>query len=387
MSEEQKRVLILTGDAGLGHRSAAEAIHKALQDAYGGRCEVMLKNPLNHPDIPDFIRESQSDYDEVVKTIPELYHLAYDISDAALPATLMEGGFVLFLFNTLRKVILDLKPDLIISTYPIFQAPLIVACELEGLAVPIITVVTDLVTVHQIWFNEKVTRLTVPTDTVRELALDAGLSDSQVIITGIPVAPEISKLKNSSVNALREELGWEPDRISLLVVGSPRVFDLMDILHSLDQTDFNIQFALVAGGNEELLDEFKAADWHHPVKIYNFVDFMPRLMRTADMILCKAGGLITTESLASGLPIMVVNFLPGQEEGNVAYIVEQGAGELCDTPDKAIETLTLWLKDEGENFRKVAHIAAHAGQADAAMIIAENAWQLMSSHKSDQIEG
>jgi 1,2-diacylglycerol 3-beta-galactosyltransferase len=378
MADKEKRILILTGDAGLGHRSAAEAILKAVEAAYGDRCEVLLKNPLNHPDIPDFIRESQSDYDQVVKTIPELYHLAYDISDAALPATLMEGGFILFLFNTLRKVVLDLKPDLIITTYPIFQAPLIVACDSEGLEIPIMTVVTDLVTVHQIWFNDKVTQLTVPTESVRKLALDAGLSDSQVIITGIPVDPDISKLKNWRVNELRAALGWDLEKICLLVVGSPRVFDLMGILHGLDQTDFNIQFALVAGGNDDLFEKFEATDWHHPVKIYNFVDFLPKLMRAADMILCKAGGLITTESLASGLPIMVVNFLPGQEEGNVAYIIEHGAGELCDTPEKALETLNHWLENESERLQKVAQLAAKAGRADAAKVIAEHAWQLVS---------
>lgn len=383
MKNRGRRILIITGDAGFGHRSAAEAIQKALVSAFGDQCEVILKNPLDHPDAPAFMQESESDYDDLIKTEPELYHMAYDISDFSLPTTLMEGGLVLFLLKTFRKVIMDVQPDLVISTYPIFQAPLTTAIRIEDLDIPVMVVVTDLVTVHQIWFNEGVTRITVPTETVRELALKSGMTEEQVIKTGIPVDPDIAALKDTDVKALRDELGWDVDSLSLLVVGSPRVFDLMEILQALDRIDHDLQFALVAGGNDALYEDFMGAKWRHPVKIYNFVDEMPKLMRAADIVLCKAGGLITTESLASGLPIMIVNFLPGQEEGNVDYVVSHGAGVLCDTAEKAVETLENWLKDGGQALREVAENANQAGQTEAAKSIAEEAWKLLSTRSAE----
>jgi UDP-N-acetylglucosamine:LPS N-acetylglucosamine transferase len=156
----------------------------------------------------------------------------------------------------------------------------------------------------------------------------------------------------------------------------------MEILHALDHTHHHIQFALVAGGNDQLHKAFKGGDWRHPVKIYNFVEVMPKLMRAADIILCKAGGLITTESLASELPIMVVNFLPGQEEGNVAYIVDHDAGELCDTPEKAVETLNRWLEDKGSRLIAISENAAQASQAGAAKKISEEAWRLLQKNNS-----
>lgn len=383
MNGKGKRILILTADSGFGHRSAAEAIQAALNKDYGDRCEVILKNPLDHPDVPDFIHDGQSDYDQLVEAIPELYHTAYDLSDAALPVKFMEGGFVLFLYNVLREMILELVPDIIICPYPVFQAPLNVILEIEGLEIPTMTVVTDLVTVHQVYFNDSVTLLTVPTEAVREKALAAGLEDAQVIKTGIPVDPEIAALKNIEKNVLREELGWEIEPISLLVVGSPRAFELMEILEAIDQTDHKLQFALVAGGNEALLEKFESVAWHHLVKIYDFVEFMPKLMRAADIALCKAGGLITTESLASELPIMLVNFIPGQEEGNVDYILGHGAGELCDSPEKAVSTLEAWLENGGAGLARVTENAARAGQAEAAMMIAEKAWELMAGTSSE----
>jgi 1,2-diacylglycerol 3-beta-galactosyltransferase len=383
MTEPVKKILILTADAGLGHRSAAEAIQKALDQAYGDLCEVLVRNPLNHPYVPDFIHDSQSDYDKLIEDMPELYHMAYDVSDAALPVKLMEGGFVLFLYNILHEMVVDLAPDIIICPYPVFQAPLNVILQNEGLAIPTMTVATDLVTVHQVYFNDSVTLLTVPTEAVRKKALAAGLQEAQVIKTGIPVDLEIAALKKIDKNILREELGWEAEPISLLVVGSPRVFELMEILRAIDQTDYDLQFALVAGGNEALLEKFESVEWHHPAKIYDFVEFMPKLMRAANIVLCKAGGLITTESLASELPIMVVNFIPGQEEGNVDYILEHGAGELCDTPEKAVLTLNTWLNSGGEGLAQVTENSAKAGRAEAAIMIAKKAWQLLSERSVD----
>ncbi len=269
-------------------------------------------------------------------------------------------------------------PDLIISTYPIFQAPLSAAIDLEGLELPVMTVVTDLVTVHRVWFHERVTRITVPTKTVRQLALGAGMADEQVIETGIPVDPQIAALKDANEHTLREKLGWEVDPISLLVVGSPRVFDLMAILHTLDEVDADLQFALVAGGKDALHQEFQAATWRRTTKVYNFVETLPEMMRAADVALCNPGGLITTESLAFELPMMIVNYLPGQEEGNVDYVVSHGAGALCDKPDKAVETLIAWLEGGGVRLREVAKNAARAGRAEAALKIAEEAWTLLT---------
>jgi len=377
MSESKKKVLILTGDAGLGHRSAAEAIQAAFESKFGGRCKTTIENPLNHPDIPDIIRQSQSNYDEIVKIIPELYKMGFKVSNSELPVTMMEGGFVVLLLNVLKEMIFKITPDIIISTYPIYSAPLQTLFKSEDLQIPLIATVTDFVTVHHVWFNKGVTNLTVPTEIVQKLALDAGLSEEQVINIGIPVNPQIKTLQETDVSDLRSELGWDKDLTSILVVGSPRIPSLMDILKTLDYSGYDIQFALVAGGNKSLLETFQNTTWHHPVKIYDFIDFMPKLMRSADLILSKSGGLIVTESLASGLPIMMVHFLPGQERGNVNYVVDHGAGELCKTPLKALETLCLWLENDQAQLKKVAKNSAQLGRPDAALKVADKAWHLL----------
>ncbi len=153
----QKNILILTGDADLGHRSAAEATRDAIQNRFGKSCKIKIVNPIIHFTIPSFFRESQSDYDIIVKKIPELYKFAYEISDSNLPVKLIVSGLTLIFFQVLREILGKFKPNIVITTYPIFIAPLAALTLLNEITIPWITVVTDLVTVHHIWFNKYTT--------------------------------------------------------------------------------------------------------------------------------------------------------------------------------------------------------------------------------------
>ena len=377
MNGQPKTILILTADAGLGHRSAAEAIRDALQLKYGERVEPVIRNPLDHPDIPEIVRESQSDYDEVVNAIPELYKLGYEISDSNFPVSVMEEAFSFLLLDVMQEIIAGTSPDLIISTYPIYGAPLDDLKNSGRLQIPFIIVTTDLVTVHHVWFNDGASLLTVPTEVVRQRALDAGLTEAQVIITGIPVDPRILSLKDREKANLREALGWQKEPASILVVGSPRIPSLVEMVEALDGCDEELQFALVAGGDESLRQSFEETEWRHPARVYGFVDNMPELMRASDLILCKAGGLIVTESLASGLPMMLVHVLPGQERGNADYVVGHNAGRLCEEPGTARDTLIEWLDDDRAKLREFAENASELGDPDAALKIVEEAWRLL----------
>jgi len=378
VEDKHKRILILTGDAGMGHRSAAQAVQQAIQEKYNDRCEATIENPLNNPKVPDLIRKSQSDYDEVVKKLPDLYKMGYKVSDSTLPVSLMEAGFIVVLYEAIRECIQKCQPDLVLSTYPIFQAPIHTALTLRKKTIPNITVITDLTKVHHVWFSKAVTCCTAPTESVRQQALKAGLSPQQLRVTGIPINPHIMKLKQTDKQNIRESLGWDSDRICVLVVGSPRIKAMMEIVKLIDHSGFDLQLALVAGGNNALFEHFQEENWHHSVKIYNFVDNLPELMRAADMIVCKAGGLIVTESLASGLPLMLVYALPGQEIGNVNFVVENHAGCLCQKPEEILETLCHWLEHNHAQLIQTAENAAGLIPVDAAFIIADLAWELLN---------
>src|SRR5512142_728310 len=121
---ERKRILILYADAGYGHRTAANAIAAALQETRGEECQIDMVNPLDDRRAPTVLRDTQSDYDKMVRRLPELYKFGYLASDASEPYPTMENGLIVLLYDVMRDVVRRYQPDAIVSTYPLYQAPL-----------------------------------------------------------------------------------------------------------------------------------------------------------------------------------------------------------------------------------------------------------------------
>lgn len=375
---DKKKVLVLTSDAGLGHRSASDAVRDALLRKYGESCEVQINNPLDHPKTLKALRKSQTDYDAIIKKLPELYKIGYEISDGPLPMAFINSALIAALYAPLRDIVFDYRPDLVLMTYPMYQAPLDAVLTLNNLpCTPLVTVVTDLVTVHKIWFEPNMTRCAVPTEEVKQLAMKSGLREQQILETGIPVNPRISDLHQTDKKNLRRDLGWDEDLTPILVVGSPRMFNLSELLPALDQCQEAFQLILVAGGNEKLKSQLQDVKWQHPAHLYDFVEDLPKLMRASEIIICKAGGLIVTESLASGLPLIIVDALPGQEIGNADFVVENKAGEFHTTPEELQDCVNRWLANDGEVLHEMTENAARTGKPEAAFAIADESWKLI----------
>jgi 1,2-diacylglycerol 3-beta-galactosyltransferase len=369
------RILVLTANAGFGHRSACKALVAAIEREHGEDCEVVASNPLDSPLTPSWLREIQADYDHIATELPKLYKLGYDLSDTAAVGKFVENALRVLLFRSLRKTIRDARPDVIISTYPLYQAPLGTVFAMEGRAIPLVCVVTDLATIHSIWFSSDADLTIVPTPLVRDLGLAAGLESARLEVIGIPVNPRFSSGTGDKAG-LRARLGWEPDRIALLAVGSKRVSGLPECLDVLNHSGLPIQLAVAAGGDDALFARLKAMTWHLPVKLYNFVEELSEMIQASDMIVSKAGGLIVTESLAAGRPILLVAALPGQEAGNADYILRGGAGEMATEPVQCLKTVFHWLADDGRILKERSEAARGLGRPRAASDIVERALAL-----------
>ncbi|PKO22904.1 MAG: hypothetical protein CVU38_06995 [Chloroflexi bacterium HGW-Chloroflexi-1] len=371
--ETSKRILILTADAGFGHRAAANAIAAALEERYGERCQAIIVNPLEDRRAPAVLRRAQSDYDRLIQEMPDLYRFGYRASNGMLPVGIVEQALIVMLHNTLRDTLRTHQPDAIVTTYPLYQAPLTALFALNRRYVPLLTVVTDLVSVHALWFNDEVDLCLVPTETVRAKALDHALPSARIEVTGLPVNPALAQPVDRA--ALRAGLGWRADRYVALFVGSKRVRKLEPVAHAFNHSGLPLELALVTGGNEALLKAWGEADWHLPAHVYGFVDDMAPMIRAADFIVCKAGGLIVSEALATGLPLMLVEVIPGQETGNAEFVVQGGAGELAPEPLNALACACHWLTNDGALLACRAAKARELGRPHAAYRVAELAWQ------------
>ena len=222
---------------GYGHRSAAKAVAEALEARYAEAVQVSIVNAFDHKSIPAVVRQEQAGYDRRVREAPELYQLGYQVMDAPLSTSLVEIGLTALLFPALRDILKQDKPDVIIVTHPMYLEPLKAIFRQTRKTIPVLTVVTDLGTVQRIWFHP-VSRVTfVPTERVYNLALEARLQPATLKITGIPVSPQISSEKRPAAE-IRAALGLDPIRMTALVVGSPRVRNLLDAVASPEPQQF-----------------------------------------------------------------------------------------------------------------------------------------------------
>ncbi len=139
---------------------------------------------------------------------------------------------------------------------------------------------------------------------------------------------------------------------------------------AIDNANLPVSLVVIAGRNHALKARLEAHRWNIPVFIYGFVREMPDFMRAADIILTKAGPGTITEAINASLPMILYSRLPGQEDGNIGYVVSEGAGLWAPTPEKIVQALWNWI-DHPERRLKAVAACERLARPQAAHIIAQ----------------
>lgn len=369
----RKQFLILTSDSGFGHRSAANSIAKALELCYPNEAITTILNPIFEEQPVDFLQKAEINYDKAVKNYPNWYRFAYEISDSRSACRIIENTIDRALHHNIRQIVDDLRPDVIVTTNQMFSAPVGTAIRAMKQRPPFFAVVTDLADVHSMWFNSSPDRFFVASEMVKDKAVASGIDPRKICISGIPVDPAFSP-SGSSKTELKHKMGLDPQLTTILVVGSQRVSGIMDNLAAMEILPYAFQVVVIAGGDCDLYTQLNQRTWKFPIHIENFVTNMPEWMACADILMTKAGGLILSEGLAAGLPILMIGYLPGQEEGNARFVIENQVGVIINTPKELSRLLDFWLKDQHKVLDSIALKSRQLGHADAAFLIAEALW-------------
>jgi 1,2-diacylglycerol 3-beta-galactosyltransferase len=196
------------------------------------------------------------------------------------------------------------------------------------------------------------------------------LDPDQIVVVGQPIA---DRFRQSSPprDVLREQLGWPQELpVALIVGGGEGMGPIEEMVHAVDQAEMNLMMAVIAGRNQTLKQSLESAGLQTPHEIYGFVENMPDFMKAADVILTKAGPGTISEAFTAGLPIILYSKMPGQEDGNVDYVVKKGAGVWAPYPEKVVATLRYWL-DHPDAFEQVSSTSKSLAKPDASKDIAQ----------------
>lgn len=375
----KKRVLFLISDTGGGHRASANALAEALHCIHGDAVQCQVVDvfaeygawPLSA--IPRM-------YLPLVNRFGWLWRLLWWIGRRPPIWRAVTATVEAWQGDRMERCYIHHPADLVVSVHPLFnQVPQRVLRRLWPRA-RFATVVTDLSTAHRIWYSPQVDLLSASCNEVREAALAAGVAAGRIRLTGLPISLKFLQ-RPSSRGALRSRLGLCADRPVVLLVGGGEGMGLVgEIAEALAAAlvDRCAQLVVICGRNERLQRRLAGQSWPLPVQVLGFVDNMVEWMAAADCLVTKAGPGTIAEALASGLPLMLSGFVPGQEEGNVDYVVQNGAGSYSPDPAEIARTVSRWLQPGNPELVAMQQRARTLAQPQAALEIAEALGELLA---------
>jgi 1,2-diacylglycerol 3-beta-galactosyltransferase len=362
---DRPRVLFLFSDTGGGHRSAAEAIIEALELEFPGCFEVQLVDVFQQY-APPPLNLAPAAYPGMVR-VPQMWGFGYRVTDSHRRARALMGAAWPYVRRAARRFAREHHPDLLVSVHPVLVTPI-----LKGYGSqrpPFFTVVTDLVTTHALWYDRRVDQYVVPTEEARRRALACGVAEARLRVVGLPVAQRFCQPAGNRT-ALRAELNWPQDRpVVLLMGGGEGMGPLFDVAVAIARPGGVFALAVVCGRNRRLKEHLEGQEWPVPVRIYGFEQRIPQMMQAADLLVTKAGPGTITEAINASLPMVLYSRLPGQEDGNVSYVVNQGVGTWAPGPERAASSVHRWLGDP-RAIQQAAAACRRIARPSAAMEIA-----------------
>ncbi|NWG16048.1 MAG: glycosyltransferase [Chloroflexi bacterium] len=369
-----KRVLFLFSDTGGGHRAAAEAIRDALLLRYENQARVAMIDVFRSY-TPFPFKYMPEMYPWIINYSKTSWGISYKLTNSKESARLLSRGMYVSIEKGLKRLYKENPADVVVCVHSILTQPAMQALASFEKRPPFITVVTDLVSTHMFWYDKRVDRCLVPTRPAYERGIRSGLKPEQMRVTGLPVHPRFAQALTDKASA-RRELGWHPDLPAILMVGGGEgMGPLYKTARAINDESFPCQLAIIAGRNKVLKEKLETADWNQPTHIYPFVTNMPVLMAAADILVTKAGPATISEACIAGLPLILNDAIPGQETGNVDYVVENGAGVFAPSMRGVVDAVSAWLSEGAAGLRRRSENARRLGRPEAVWTIADEVWQ------------
>jgi len=377
-------VALVSASIGSGHMRAAVAIGEALAE-HGAKASPVLDALESSPGW--FRRVYRDGYLRAIRLAPRLVGALYDLSDRRRPLSKPGKGPMArtedFVLRALGRHPTVQSADAVVSTHFLTSSAL-GRLRLRGrLSARLITVVTD-EHPHAIWLSAGSDLICVASEAARASAIAIGIPASRLVVTGIPVDLRVAKLIAQS----RESVAPAERQAQILICGGGHGLGPMEsVVHSLVDAAVDATLVIVCGHNEALkqrLDALQPAAGSRTVlRVVGFTDQMPALMAASDLMVGKPGGLTAAEARAAGLPLLVLDPIPGQEERNAGILVAAGAARPLRNPRLAGEAVQGLLADAPAlaAMRAAAGSAArpHAAHEIARAVLAQVAERAVRS--------
>lgn len=264
-------------------------------------------------------------YHSMLKRKPELWDYLYDNDNVREKTKRFRN--LLHKLNSikLRKLIDWYKPDIIVCTQALPCMAMAEYKRMNGNSIPIVGIITDY-GVHSYWADPDVDLYVVPTQDGKDRLINLGVSKNKIEVIGIPISPRFCMPLDAK--KLKSKFKIDANKPVVLVMGGSQGMVSMDeIVKYLAKLPLDMHLIIVCGVNKQLYKRLKKIKSRLKTNmvLYRYVNNIEELMSIADLIVTKPGGLTVTEALAKGLPMVIINPIPGQEVKNTEFLVKSKA--------------------------------------------------------------
>ncbi|MBF0532438.1 MAG: hypothetical protein HQL23_04995 [Candidatus Omnitrophica bacterium] len=367
----RKRILLMYITKVSGHRQATLAIQKALRE-----CDPNVEAPAvngfgyTYPVLERVINQA---YMSVIKRTPKVWDYLYDNPKVVKNTQSIKN----FLHKTSHKKVSRLltrhHPDAIVCTQAFPCGMIADYKRSHQLNTLLVAVLTDMEP-HSFWINEGVDYYVVPSLDAKERLIAKGVVPDRIKIYGIPIRTQFCAQLDKK--PIQERLGLDGNLPTVLVMGGGQgLGPIKGIVKSLVKVAMNFQIIVLAGKNPKVLKSLKSVVKKSDKKIlvFEYIKNVDEIMEISTLIITKPGGITTAECLTKGLPMVIVNPIPGQESRNADFLIKHGIGiRIDDTRDIGEEVeLLLRSPERLEAMRRAAFEKAkpHASLDVARMIL------------------
>lgn len=347
-----KKIIVFYASYGGGHLSAAKSIESYLKKNYTD-LDVELIDCIKYIN-KTIDKVSTAAYREMAKKMPWAWGKIYNDSQKG-PLAHISSRANSFMAIKLLRLLREKKPDVIISTHPFGSQMCSYLKRKRKINCKIATILTDFKS-HDQWLvgNNEIDYFFVSNENMKQELLEKNIDTSKVFVTGIPVSEKF--LINYNKDEILENLNFSKDKKTILFFGGGE-FGLgknktLSVFECLVKYFNNIQIIAIAGKNENMKNSFIKIVLENNkqdcVNIFEYTDKIAEFMSISDLVITKPGGLTTTESLVSEVPIIIINPIPGQEEENAEFLENHKVAAWIRKDDDAIFILNDLLNDNNK---------------------------------------
>jgi 1,2-diacylglycerol 3-beta-galactosyltransferase len=370
-----RQLLFLIADTGGGHRAAATAVERQMAETAPGEFEITILDPFNAGG-QRVIAGTAGLYGPITRHARWLWGGLYHATNSRPAVSVLERTVLRTVTTTVRDAIDRLDPDCVVSFHPLLNHISVRAVRDRTRRIPVITVITDLVDIHASWASPDVDAVVVPSPGGFDRCRRAGIPASRCHDIGLAVDRRFTDLAGdpASIAALRRDLGLRQGSFVLLVCGgADGSGGIVRNARAIAAMRLDLDLVVICGRNERARSALAGlrTGTGRAARVLGYVTDMARWMRASDVVVSKAGPGTIAEALCCGLPLLLVWYLPGQERGNVEWVVDIGAGRFVPHVDQLVDAVAELAAPGSESLATMRAAVRSAARPDATRRIAE----------------